>query len=116
MIQSAGAVLCKQWLVEIDHAIKEANLDAQVIAWVHDEVQIQVKKGDEDVVGNIARRAAKKREKRTASDAPSTRSMPSGELGEIPIEPDSDGAPELGLMMLYDVCREAMETRHQHKG
>lgn len=60
LIQSAGAVLCKQWLVEIDHAIKEANLDAQVIAWVHDEVQIQVKKGDEDVVGNIARRAAKK--------------------------------------------------------
>jgi len=60
LIQSAGAVLCKQWLVEIDHAIKEANLDAQVIAWVHDEVQIQVKKGDEDVVGDIARRAAKK--------------------------------------------------------
>jgi len=60
LIQSAGAVLCKQWLVEIDHAIKEANLDAQVIAWVHDEVQIQVKKGDEDVVGDIARRAAQK--------------------------------------------------------
>lgn len=60
LIQSAGAVLCKQWLIEIDHAIKEANLDAQVIAWVHDEVQIQVKKGDEDVVGDIARRAAQK--------------------------------------------------------
>ena len=51
-------MLCKQWLVEIDHAIKEANLDAQVIAWVHDEVQIQVRKGDEDVIGDIARRAA----------------------------------------------------------
>jgi len=60
LIQSAGAVLCKQWLVEIDHAIKEANLDAQVIAWVHDEVQIQVRKGDEDVIGDIARRAAQK--------------------------------------------------------
>ena len=60
LIQSAGAVLCKQWLVEIDHAIKEANLDAQVIAWVHDEVQIQVRKGDEDVVGDIARGAAQK--------------------------------------------------------
>lgn len=59
LIQSAGAVLCKQWLVEIDRAIKQADLDAQVIAWVHDEVQIQVKKGDEDVVGDIARRAAK---------------------------------------------------------
>ena len=60
LIQSAGAVLCKQWLVEIDNEIKEANLDAQVIAWVHDEVQIQVRKGDEDVVGDIARRAAQK--------------------------------------------------------
>lgn len=60
LIQSAGAVLCKQWLVEINHAINEAGLDAQVIAWVHDEVQISVKKGDEDVVGDIARRAAEK--------------------------------------------------------
>ena len=42
--------------------------------------------------------------------------MPSGELGEIPIEPDSDGAPELGLMMLYDVCREAMEKGISTKG
>lgn len=42
--------------------------------------------------------------------------MPSGELGEIPIEPDSDGAPELGLMMLYDVCREAMEKGITTKG
>lgn len=58
----------------------------------------------------------KKRGKRTASDAPSQRSMPSGELGEIPIDPDSDGSPELGLMMLYDVCREAMEKGITTKG
>lgn len=42
--------------------------------------------------------------------------MPSGELGEIPIDPDSDGSPELGLMMLYDVCREAMEKGITTKG
>lgn len=60
LIQSAGAVLCKQWLIEIDHLLKQENLDAQVIAWVHDEVQIQTRKGEEDVVGDIARRAAQK--------------------------------------------------------
>tara|TARA_Y100001938_G_scaffold150777_1_gene243382 strand:- start:24079 stop:25830 length:1752 start_codon:yes stop_codon:yes gene_type:complete len=58
LIQSAGAVLCKQWLLLVDRAIKDENLDAQIIAWVHDEVQIQVKKGEEDHVGHIARRAA----------------------------------------------------------
>ena len=58
----------------------------------------------------------RKREKRLALDAPSTRSMPSGELGEIPIDPDSDGAPELGLMMLYDVCREAWDKGISTKG
>lgn len=35
--------------------------------------------------------------------------MPSGKLGEIPIDDDSDGRSELGLMMLYDVCNEAFE-------
>lgn len=60
LIQSAGAVLCKQWLIEIDYLLKQENLDAQVIAWVHDEVQIQTRKGEEDVVGDIARRAAQK--------------------------------------------------------
>lgn len=60
LIQSAGALICKQWLIEIDQGIKETNLDAQVIAWVHDEVQIQTRKGEEHVVGDIARRAAVK--------------------------------------------------------
>ena len=59
LIQSAGAVLCKQWLVEVDRQIKEQGIDAQVIAWVHDELQIQVKKGYEDVIGDISRRSAK---------------------------------------------------------
>lgn len=42
--------------------------------------------------------------------------MPSGRLGEIPIDPESDGAPELGLMMLYDVCREAWDKGISTKG
>ncbi len=58
LIQSAGAVICKQWLVEVDRQIKEQGIDAQVIAWVHDELQIQVKKGYEDAIGDIARRSA----------------------------------------------------------
>lgn len=58
----------------------------------------------------------RKREKLSDSGAPSKRSMPSGELGEIPIDPDSDGAPELGLSVLYDVCREAWDKGIAVKG
>lgn len=42
--------------------------------------------------------------------------MPTGELGGIPIDPDSNGDPELGLYMLYDVCREAWDKGISTKG
>jgi len=57
LLQSAGALIAKKWVQLIHHEIKKQNLDAQIIAWVHDEVQIQVK-GDADHVGNLTRRMA----------------------------------------------------------
>lgn len=57
LLQSAGALIAKQWVKLIDQAIKHENLDAEIIAFVHDEVQIKVK-GDADYVGNLARRMA----------------------------------------------------------
>ena len=59
LLQSAAALVAKQWVLLIDKAIKEENLDAEIIAFVHDEVQIKVK-GDADYVGNLARRMAQK--------------------------------------------------------
>ena len=60
LLQSTGSILSKQWVINIYNAIKEEGLDAYIIAWVHDEVQIAVRKGLEDHVGNIARRSAEK--------------------------------------------------------
>lgn len=60
LLQSAGALIAKKWVELIHDKLIEEDLDAQIIAWVHDEVQIQTKdpKGA-DHVGNIARRMAK---------------------------------------------------------
>jgi DNA polymerase I-like protein with 3'-5' exonuclease and polymerase domains len=53
LLQSCGAILCKTWYVFIADAIKKAGLDAKIVAFVHDEVQLVVKKGQEDEAGRI---------------------------------------------------------------
>lgn len=57
LLQSCGAIICKTWYVRIADAIKEAGLDAQIVAFVHDEVQVVVKKGQEDATGKLIQRA-----------------------------------------------------------
>ena len=56
LLQSAGALICKQWIVEFDRALKEAGLSdsCQQVAWVHDEIQLEVKEGMADEVGKLA--------------------------------------------------------------
>lgn len=56
LLQSCGAIICKTWYVKVANAIKEANLDATIVAFVHDEVQILVKKGQEDETGRLIQR------------------------------------------------------------
>ena len=58
LLQSAGALIAKKWVQLIDLEIKRQNLDATIIAWVHDEVQIATKPEEADNVGNLARRMA----------------------------------------------------------
>ena len=53
LLQSAGAIICKTWYVYIARAIKKANLDAQIVAFIHDEVQVRVKEGQEDETGRL---------------------------------------------------------------
>lgn len=45
LLQSAGALIAKQWLVEIQNGLKAAGLsdEVEIVAWVHDEVQLEVK-------------------------------------------------------------------------
>ena len=42
LLQSAGAVICKQWLLRSYELLDEANIDYWPLAFVHDELQISV--------------------------------------------------------------------------
>jgi DNA polymerase I len=53
LLQSCGAIICKTWYVFICRALQEAKLDARVVAFIHDEVQVVVKKGQEDDTGRL---------------------------------------------------------------
>jgi DNA polymerase I len=52
LLQSGGAIVCKQWLVEFDKLLKYH--DAQQVVWVHDEIQIECLAEDADEIGKLA--------------------------------------------------------------
>jgi DNA polymerase-1 len=58
LLQSTGAVLCKTWFLTIRDSLEEKGLvwgkDFYFLAHVHDEVQIAVIKGKEELVGQTA--------------------------------------------------------------
>ena len=45
LLQSAGALVCKRWIVEFVELLKENDMyqtDVKIVAWVHDELQMEV--------------------------------------------------------------------------
>ena len=54
LLQSAGAIVMKQALVLLDQKIRKLKLEANFVANVHDEWQIEVSDKDADVVGSLA--------------------------------------------------------------
>ena len=54
LLQSAGAIVMKKALVLLNKAIKNAQLDAQFVANVHDEFQIEAKEEHAQRVGELA--------------------------------------------------------------
>lgn len=61
LLQSAAGVISKAWICKIDRELKARGLDEHcyMMAWVHDEVQIAVKRGYEDYVGHLTGSCAK---------------------------------------------------------
>ena len=53
LLQSSGAIICKQWLVEFNKAVKEYT-DVQQVVWVHDEIQVECLEEDADKIGKLA--------------------------------------------------------------
>ena len=57
LLQGAGAIVCKQWLVEMDKKVRKAGLDAKLVASVHDEYQFEVAKSDIERFSKITKEA-----------------------------------------------------------
>jgi DNA polymerase-1 len=63
LLQSAGAIICKRWLVMIDQELQAAGLrpgeDYEFSAWIHDELVIAVRaQRNTTLVAETARRIA----------------------------------------------------------
>ena len=60
LLQSAGAIICKQWLVEFENEMQAQGYkhgwdgDYAMCAWVHDEIQVAVREDLAQKVGEIA--------------------------------------------------------------
>lgn len=76
LLQSAGAILCKAWIVGIERDLVAQGLkhgwdgEFSFVAFVHDEVQIAVREGLEQTVGDVCLRVAKETGERFAFKCP----------------------------------------------
>lgn len=62
LLQSAGAIVCKQWMVTFDEMLVEAGLQDKCgqVAWVHDELQLEVDPEFGDQIGELSVKAIEK--------------------------------------------------------
>ena len=63
LLQSAGALICKTWYCFIADALEKYGDDVVIVAFIHDEVQILVRKGLEEEIGTLVQEAMGKVEK-----------------------------------------------------
>ena len=59
LLQSAGAVICKQWVIRTHELLQEAGVDYYPLAFVHDEQQLAVAPGDVEKTGELITAARK---------------------------------------------------------
>ena len=64
LLQGSGAIVCKRWVVEFNKLLKEhgyvRNTDYRQVAFVHDEVQVLVRKDLGDEIGRLCIEAIKR--------------------------------------------------------
>ena len=53
LLQSAGAIISKQWLVQITKNLRAKKIPYKLVAWVHDEVQLETPREYGDIVGKV---------------------------------------------------------------
>ena len=70
LLQGAGAVVCKLWLVNMNKRIQSAGVDAKLVASIHDEYQYEVAKKDVQKFGSITKDAMKDTEQQLQMKCP----------------------------------------------
>ncbi len=58
LLQSAGAIIAKQWIVCFTTELKSKKIPYKLLAWVHDEVQLETPTEYGEIVGKIVAEAA----------------------------------------------------------
>lgn len=59
LLQGAGAIVSKQWIIETTKMLRKDKIPYRLIAWVHDEIQIETPKAYAEGVGKTAVEAAR---------------------------------------------------------
>ena len=70
LLQGAGAVVCKLWLVNMNKRIQSTGVDAKLVASIHDEYQYEVAKKDVQKFGSITKDAMKDTEQQLQMKCP----------------------------------------------
>ena len=70
LLQGAGAVVCKIWLINIMTRVRTLGLDAKLVASIHDEYQFEVLNTDVKKFGQITKDAMKDTEKELQMKCP----------------------------------------------
>jgi len=60
LLQSAGAIVAKQWLIESTKLLQEKGIDAKLLAFVHDETQWEVREDQAEEAARLIEQAATK--------------------------------------------------------
>jgi DNA polymerase I len=60
LLQSAGAIIAKQWIVEFTLQLRKKKIPYKLVGWIHDEVQIETKPEYAEELGNIVVESAKR--------------------------------------------------------
>ena len=60
LLQSAGAIIAKQWLIESTKLLQEKQIDAKLLAFVHDETQWEVREDQAEEAAKLIEQAATK--------------------------------------------------------
>lgn len=60
LLQSCGAIIAKQWNIEMHKTFRQRKLEVRQVAFVHDEIQIEAAESDAEEVASIMEESAVK--------------------------------------------------------